>query len=147
MAPFLPVKNAVSVCSVPRAIVPSTSGRALERFVEERARPERPVLRLIVHVLTAAGDGARRNTTTPSLRTAARLHFWRSRGPTPLALARRRRASLGPQALILGINFIDLSGSEVFMNSNVRVRSNFGSAASMARKNRSWLARARTPAR
>src|SRR3954469_5221176 len=29
-APFLPVKNATSSCSVPRATVPSTSGRALE---------------------------------------------------------------------------------------------------------------------
>ena len=32
MAPFFPVKNAASVCSVPRAIVPSTSGRALDVF-------------------------------------------------------------------------------------------------------------------
>src|SRR4051812_14335165 len=29
-APFFPVKNATSSCSVPRATVPSTSGRALE---------------------------------------------------------------------------------------------------------------------
>src|SRR5260221_8975260 len=33
-APFFPVKNAVSSCSVPRATVPSTSGRALDPFLK-----------------------------------------------------------------------------------------------------------------
>jgi hypothetical protein len=33
-APFFPVKNAASSCSVPRATVPSTSGRALDAFLK-----------------------------------------------------------------------------------------------------------------
>src|SRR5260221_11053095 len=32
--PFFPVKNAASSCSVPRATVPSTSGRALDPFLK-----------------------------------------------------------------------------------------------------------------
>ena len=36
-APFFPVKKAASVCSVPRAIVPSTKGRALDVLWVARA--------------------------------------------------------------------------------------------------------------
>src|SRR5919108_5252451 len=35
IAPFLPVKKAASVCSVPRATVPSTSGRALDPLLKK----------------------------------------------------------------------------------------------------------------
>src|SRR5688500_14572383 len=35
-APLFPVKNPASSCSVPRATVPSTSGRAVETFLTNR---------------------------------------------------------------------------------------------------------------
>ena len=84
---------------------------------EERARAKRLVLRLVVHVLTAARD----EEETRERRDDSRC--WQgsaSYGSTSLT-------ALAPKP---------------FMNSRVRALSNFGSVASMARKNRSWLARA-----
>ncbi len=72
------------------------------RVREEGARPERPVLRLIVHVLTAAGDGGEdEDRNSNELARGRASAFISARGaPPPLALARRLRAALGPQALL-----------------------------------------------
>ncbi len=53
----MPVKNAASVCSVPRAIVPSTSGRALDPLAKNALWRSGRYFGLIVHVLPAAGRG------------------------------------------------------------------------------------------
>ena len=113
VAPFFPVKNAASSCSVPRATVPSTSGRALEPSAKNALVAQRLVLRLVVHVLPAARPRSAQRTRSPAAATAARS---------------------------LRLNFVDLLGVEPLEELARRAaRSNFGSAASIARKNWSRL--------
>ena len=74
MPPILPVKNASSSCSVPRATVPSTSGLALEPSAKNALGAQAAVLRLVVHVLPAAAADDRPERSTRTRAARARAH-------------------------------------------------------------------------
>ena len=139
-APFtLPVYSSASSRSWPRATVPVDHRPRRARVVEEGRLAQRDVLRLIVHVLAAAPSRTAQMHDTDGHRG----HRAR-RGPTRLA-----RASLGEP---LRSHVVSCSSpqrstppadSSVSRNRRVASRSNFGSVASMHRKNRLRLASAK----
>src|SRR5436190_13277835 len=93
-APFFPVKNAASSCSVPRAIVPSTSGRAVDSFLKNMlARSGWAVGPLCMSCRQPAAATTRRHAAPSLIETAI--------APRPSRLALR-------------LNFIDLTRIEPF---------------------------------
>src|SRR3982751_4044124 len=93
-APFFPVKKLASSCSVPRAMVPSTSGRALEAFLKNMlSRSGWPTGVLCM------------SCRQPPLITAA---------PSRHTAASRPETDIGPRTSVLGLrfDFIDLTRIE-----------------------------------
>ena len=121
LPPTLPVCSSSSAFSWPRATVPSTSGCAEAPLGQHRARLERVVPR------------ARR--ACPAGSRPAPSHDQAHDGE------RRRR----PRPYVHDLGFYSSTattsrGLSPLRNARVCSRSNFGSVASMARKNLSWLA-------
>src|SRR6186997_614104 len=94
-APFFPVKNTASSCSVPRATVPSTSGRALDAFLKN----------------TLARSGIAFGELCMSCRHAAADRRQKAKGSRQKT-RRAPRLALRASHLASGLNFIDLARVE-----------------------------------